>query len=367
MAPMFVAIGILTTALNICTYIPAIYCITTIVIGVAFYHYRRQLLLTIICCFFWSTIGSISYFRQITINNNFYNIYNNQTCSIKGTISDIDPIITEKKMQKCTLTLNKIRIEKNNASWKNEYGSISLYLPLYKKIEINDGITIMHAPIITPRNNSFINYMIKENILHNMFFNKNMYIFIYPSTRWSIKKFIYQQKIRLLKKIKSLCTPNTFILFCALFMGYKNTNKEKIGNIIDVCKKWGIVHFFARSGLHLVILIFIWFFILSLIPLSAKYKTIILINITILYWLLTFSSISFIRALLTTIYHHLCLLLKIRIQTMHALTLVTLAILINNPMQLFFLDFQLSFGLTYALGWFNTINKSLSCNYNKNY
>ncbi len=62
------------------------------------------------------------------------------------------------------------------------------------------------------------------------------------------------------------------------------------------------------------------------------------------------------RALYTFILYKICILHKRPSHLVYLLSLVCFFVLLDNPMQLFFLDFQLSFTLTFALAWFNQIS-----------
>ncbi|MFC1845655.1 ComEC/Rec2 family competence protein [Candidatus Dependentiae bacterium] len=111
----------------------------------------------------------------------------------------------------------------------------------------------------------------------------------------------------------------------------------------------------ARSGLHLVIFMFLWGIIFSFIPLPFTYKQLALIGLGLFYCLLSWTSISFIRAISIFLLYKISPLLHKQGQLLHLLTIICLVTLIWNPAQLLFLDFQLSFGLTLALAWFGQI------------
>jgi competence protein ComEC len=158
-----------------------------------------------------------------------------------------------------------------------------------------------------------------------------------------------------LDTLKKAMNETTFTLFASIFLGYKQLSKQ----ITDITKNhfmtWGVTHYLARSGLHMIIFIFIWQFILAFLPLPWFFKELILILVGLTYGLLSWSSISFIRAFLTFLLYKWCNLLSKQINVLHLLATVCLIVLLANPIQLFFLDFQLSFGLTFALACFNQI------------
>ncbi|MGB8366809.1 MAG: ComEC/Rec2 family competence protein, partial [Candidatus Babeliales bacterium] len=163
------------------------------------------------------------------------------------------------------------------------------------------------------------------------------------------------QKQRLFKNIEKKMSSKTFLFFSSLFLGNRTIQKEKIQSMSEQFKKWGISHLLARSGIHLTIFIFTWQAIFSLIPLSFALKQYILILISIVYFIFSWPSISFIRAFSIFMLYQLCTIINRPTHFLHFCLLTCFLFLIFNPMQLFFLDFQLSFSLTFVLGWFNQL------------
>ena len=98
-----------------------------------------------------------------------------------------------------------------------------------------------------------------------------------------------------------------------------------------------------------------WHYLLRFFPLHFFLKQLILLLLVLLYHLFTFPSISFLRALITYILYKICVFQNLSYNPLHILSLTTFGVLLVNPFQLFFLDFQLSFGLTFALAWFNEV------------
>jgi competence protein ComEC len=120
-------------------------------------------------------------------------------------------------------------------------------------------------------------------------------------------------------------------------------------------KLWGLSHYLARSGLHLVIIAALWYFILTILGFSYFLRNIVITIFILIYHILTLASIPFIRSLYMFIFYKICIFFDWQINALHLLNLTTFIILLLNPIQLFFLDFQLSFGLTYALIWISYV------------
>lgn len=170
--------------------------------------------------------------------------------------------------------------------------------------------------------------------------------------------YCYTVRFGVLKWAHTLFSPSTYALFSSLFLGYKwNEPIEKNREIFSSFKFWGISHYLARSGLHLAILIMLWITLLSYIPLSWYKKQWILIISSLFYFMCTWTSVSFLRALLTFIFGRLFIYFNKPFPLIHIISLTAFSLLIHNPIVLFFLDFQLSFGMTFVLAWLSNLSQ----------
>jgi competence protein ComEC len=161
--------------------------------------------------------------------------------------------------------------------------------------------------------------------------------------------------MRLLSTLKTKLSTPAFLFFSSLFLGNRSCIKVSLEETSEQFKIWGISHFLARSGLHLALFIFIWQMLSSLIPFSFGTKQLLFTTLSIIYFMLTWTSAPFTRAFALLIMHKLFLFLKIPFNLLHALSCVCLCFLLYCPLYIFFLDFQLSFALTFALAWFNQL------------
>lgn len=194
---------------------------------------------------------------------------------------------------------------------------------------------------------TFAHYMAKENSAASLFVNR-------PWTRIisrpgiSLSRMINRTRQRIYTSLFFRLSRPTFTFFSSIFLGLKtfapvDAVKEQFGY-------WGLAHYLARSGLHIVLFIVIWSFILQAVPLSYAHKNWLLLAITLFYYLLSYSSISFLRALFIFVLFQVGKLIRsVPLAFCHLLTIVGISILLINPLQLFFLDFQLSFFITLAL------------------
>ncbi len=113
----------------------------------------------------------------------------------------------------------------------------------------------------------------------------------------------------------------------------------------------GTSHLLARSGLHVALCLLLWRFLLGVLPIPLFMQNLLLLCFALLYGALTRPSISFLRGLAIFVLYTAGSLLGRRLQFLHLLTFCCLCILLWNPYHLFFLDFQLTFGITFALAF----------------
>lgn len=202
----------------------------------------------------------------------------------------------------------------------------------------------------------FAAYLMKEGFASTAHtFPSNIYKTRIKKPIWS---YLYSIRFRLVVWAKKLFSPSTYALFSSLFLGYKwcepiEINKETFTSF----KFWGISHYLARSGLHLAIIIAFWYILLSYIPFHLIHKQWFLIIASLFYFMYTWSSISFLRALISFILGRIFICLNEPYMFMHIISLTAFCMLTHNPTVLFFLDFQLSFGMTFLLAWLNNISQ----------
>jgi predicted membrane metal-binding protein len=215
-----------------------------------------------------------------------------------------------------------------------------------------DMVELNEVSFKKPTKESFNLYLMKENIAATFFSPLLPIKSITPSGK---NTSLNKAKATLVETIAKQCSQKTALLLAPLFFGSKTARNNKSLRIKQQFATWGISHYLARSGLHLVLFVALWEVCLRLIPLPYLLKQGIQLALILIYFLFSYSSISFLRALWMFITYKLCLLLSLRPHILHILLLVATAVLLLNPLQLFFLDFQLSFALTYALAWISKL------------
>jgi competence protein ComEC len=275
--------------------------------------------------------------------------------NINGTVIDKNTVIlNHKKTTALTLTIDKIT-NKDSSYTSNKV--LMIYVPDKQEctITIGDTITLYNVLCKKPSSQSFQCYQIKEQIASTIFENNPHYTIDNHPT-YSVRRWIWNQKKRLLDGLSAKLSPNGFRFFSSLFLGNRAYIKEALEETTEQFKTWGISHFLARSGLHLALFIFIWQAIFCIIPLPLMYKQLTISLLSCIYFILTWTSAPFNRSFALFILNKFCLFTKRPFHLLHYLTVVAFGFLVYCPLYLFFLDFQLSFALTYALAWFNQLS-----------
>lgn len=298
--------------------------------------------------------GALLLFCQKTLYKNQLNIITKETVDIIARITSKTKLISNKFKELIIIETNQI-----TKSSTNNILPINCTFWCYLKSQTNflpeDYIKLrtIKIPALFSRlpisgNPSFEYFLIKENILATLFPTKSSCTIIKHGKKSLLQLFAIKRE-SIFTKLKSKLPTLTFSYFAPIFLGNKNAaNQQKIKNLFSF---WGISHHLARSGLHIALFIFILKIICSLLPIVFVLKQVIFLGICIAYAFLSWSSISFFRALSLFVFYKTGNLLNRQVNFLHLLTLTGLTIILFNPTQLFFLDFQLSFGLTFALAW----------------
>ncbi len=285
--------------------------------------------------------------------SSFYTMTKSHSWQVHTRIENIEKIQHPFYDREITLTMHELRDEDGHRFNINKQ---CRWYCKAKKTPLEPGaiITLDHVVFHQPTSTSFKQYLCKEGIQATLFGRFTIHTPAQqkpnlPSlTSRHLLQNIKNQKIA---TIGGLMQPRTKALLDSLFFGKKPINKRLFSATRRLFARWGLSHYLARSGLHLVVFVAIWSVLLRIVPLHFAIKELLVAVLVIGYALLSYSSISFLRALWMFIVYKSCNLTRLRINILNVVILVAYATLIFNPLQLFFLDFQLSFLLTYALGW----------------
>jgi len=336
------------------------------VIGLLYKKKSSILTVFMLCAGF--IIGHIRYTQQHDTHQKFYADYQGSSISIQGTILDITTVYRGRMKQCIKIQVNQILLDTHitDKNWQPIDATFQVYTPTVLDCVPSDSIKLEKISIKKPNNESFERYLIKEGINATVFYTpandqcSNYQLMHRP--RYSLYRSLFMLKQKIYQQLQAKMSPQSFTLLSSLFLGNRFINKQKVDQLADQFKQWGISHYLARSGLHLTIFALIWYAFLRLLPIAFFFKQFLLLLLGITYFMLSWSSVSFLRAFYSFLLCSMGTLLGaffgVRSQFLHTLTLVTLFILFLSPAQLFFLDFQLSFLLTFGLAWISNTYRS---------
>lgn len=308
--------------------------------------YKKSLLIALMLSAF--CIGAFRLWRVHTNHMQWIEQIGTQPIDITATVTDSIPVDHPLYTQRLTLAIEQITTS-SDVPIANQL--LFFYTKHCPDITVADTITIRNIRIKKPSSLSFNNYLLKEGVAATVFAPYNNYTLVHRPT-YSYIRWLYNLKNNTLRSLLGKMQAQSYHLFASLFLGNKPVPKKIIENAREHFNTWGVTHYLARSGLHMVIVAMVWQILLSFIPFSYTVRTMLLILLSIIYGLLSWPSVSFNRALMSFVLYKMCNLLLMPTHFLHVVTVVCLAVLIHNPMHLFFLDFQLSFGLTFALALF---------------
>ncbi len=299
-------------------------------------------------------LGCFSFSFQENNHTKKQHLLCNSPCCIRGTITSID---TSKQKYLNTVITIKLTAIKQKQLWQKISCSIFIYTRKQQNLLVGDTIELQNIVFKKPSTESFNLYLTKIGIVA-VSFEKNLSYVLISRPKFCFYRFINEKKQNLYNRLKQKCCPKTFSLFSSIFLGNKSHKSIFFEKTKEKFKVWGILHFLARSGLHLVIFIMVWEWILAFIPFSFFVTQIILLFFGGIYYIFSWTSTSFIRAFFIFFLYKASPFFDSKTNLVHLLTIICFTMLLFNPVQLLFLDFQLSFVLTFALAWFNQLLRS---------
>lgn len=277
----------------------------------------------------------------------------NKLFDAQGHITSIDTNNHSHFKYRIKVEGNRLKIAPH-LHWQPYTYTIVVYTHSRPSADVGDLIEITQLKGKWLDNATYNLFLAKERI-NASFFVEKLTATIIDHPTYSITRLVHTIKAYLLQVAQTAMNKETYALFSSIFLGNKTESKDVMEEKKELFKVWGTSHYLARSGLHLILFTLIWHFLLSLLPIYFLYKQFILLFLIAVYALFSWTSISFERALLIFLIFKITLIAKVPSHYVHMVGLVTFILLFFNPLQLFFIDFQLSFGLTFALAWFNSI------------
>lgn len=325
----------------------------TFICCMLFLQQQHTLLKQLALYSFFACAGAWLHHKELRDYDNFYTVFENKKITVTGTVIDKNEVVSHyKKLDTISVAIDTIATEHLTQVCNK---TMLFYTKSNTSFLVGDTITFYDVMCKRPSNQDFQRYQIKEQIVATIFDDAPKYS-INNHPTWSLRNWIWNQKKRILDSLASKFSHNTFRFFTSLFLGNRACVKTSLEDTNEQFKIWGISHFLARSGLHLALFLFIWNTIFCIIPMPLIIKQLIVTLLSCIYFILTWTSAPFTRSFALFLVGKLCLFTKTSFHLLHYVTLVCFCFLMYCPLYLFFLDFQLSFALTFALAWLNQLS-----------
>lgn len=278
-------------------------------------------------------------------------LFKNEKVTLIGTILEKDPWIGRPGGE--LMRVSVCEIYHSYTSYHQHFScDVLVYSPYPTHVDVGDLIQLKSVEMKASSKNdyqtpTYQDYLFKEGIIASLFITGSNYIKTLYKPTWNLRKTLWGIRKKICLSINQKLNDTTRTYFNLIFLG--NKHQENNTELREFFGYWGLSHYLARSGLHIVLFIIMWTYLLCLIPIHISFKRILLIILCIIYDLVSWTSIPFLRAY----YAFLCMkfgeLLGLHIHYIHILSLLCMGMLLFNPLLLLFLDFQLTFLLTFIL------------------
>ena len=249
---------ITTTGVIICTLIAYLF----------LKYFKKQLILI-------STLSLTFLMGALSLNINQKIMFNIYKSIPRKNLDLVGTIISKRKNQhpqiREILTLNVQQIkEENNQTFNKTKLKIICYLEKTSNLEPDDKISFNNIRISTPKketnlsgNNNFQDFLIKEKLAGSIFAKKIEPKLLYRP-KYSSRRWFSRRTEQILQSLRRKLSWQSLSLLSCLFLGNKKQGYLKIKR--HQFNYWGITHYLARSGIHVVLLVIVWKMLLGLLP-----------------------------------------------------------------------------------------------------
>ncbi len=327
-------------------------------------------------------LGALRYQQRVDNFNTFHRLIGRRPVQLVARVIDCEPSYRQEGTFIATLAMEKIqssdpkfilsRVEGTSPGLRQGFGGLASGRADSKisghrfftnisgppPFEVGDTVTLERVFFRPPADGGeYWRYLIKEGLVAHVRARPESFTVVEHPPR-SFYRSVSALRNRILESAKKELAPQTFALFTSIFWGKHAVDQRQLDTIREEFRPWGILHYLARAGLHLTMLIMLLQKAVTFLPLPFMVRTVLGAGLIGAYALLSWSSISFIRAVLVFFLFVLCTLLWTPSHGLYRLTLACFLILLSNPLQLFFLDFQLSFLVTFVFMWLPALTKA---------
>lgn len=348
--PLLAFIAGLTLQLNTSNLAAFFIVASTSVLGVTFFLWRTQARVTIAVLLALCAGYLLASYHK-TIWDQKQAALMTRPFDVLGYVSDVAPLSSRPYMAAVHVTIQTL--EQPNNSYNYENNVLLHYVPCKYAPPVGSLATFSQVrPAKKLPVGDIAQYLRKNNISHQVFSRGDMASHLYAtgplatSLLTRFRQWLCIVRARFYEHLTTALSPTSKIYVGLMFFGNKQPESDDTRTLFG---RWGLAHFLARSGLHIVIFVLLVSLILRVVPMHSTYKEMLLFIICLIYDGLSWSSVSFLRAWLIALLVIMRSLLGRHTSYLHLLSLSCIIILAHNPCHLTSLDFQLTYSLTFAL------------------
>jgi competence protein ComEC len=313
-------------------------------------------ILIVSCCSFVGGSSWTTY--KLTKHRAFLDLVANRCVTLEGTVVDRQDHHNGKYQQILTVAVDSLRRSSQNFAINREH-SVKLYIKSPIPVDIGDALAYekLFCSSSSPSDPKRNRYLIREGLSALFFVNHSSYTLLERKKLpfENVKLYWARARYHLINRLRAKLEPATYSLFTSLFLGSPTESPSEIDLMRQDFTVWGIAHYLARSGLHVAVMLTAWSYLLRYVPFGLALRHLALLGVLLIFTLLSWTSVSFARAVLTYSVARIALILNVQAHPLHILALTCFLTLGHNPFHLFFLNFQLSFGLAWALAWISEL------------
>ncbi len=262
---------------------------------------------------------------------------------VQGIIKNVIHNLQDKQNSIITLSTSSIRDKELGPLKIKKVILIQIPYSRAKDLTTGQWIRIYNIQLTQPKeDDNYKLYLLKEGVWATGFVYKEKFITskkLYSS--WYQKYFNY---------LSHYFNNQIDLLYNPLFLGKKEKNIESL-TIQHQSLYWGIAHHMARSGIHLITILSLFVALFHYCKFFHRFRFLLYTALVFLYALISIPNISFIRSLCMITIQMFTKFNGFIYSGIHAYLLTALILIHYNPLAIFFLDFQLSFGITAIIMW----------------
>lgn len=300
-------------------------------------------------CIVFFLMGNLVWTVQQAHHDTILKLYENKNIDVIAHVTDKRICLIGENSRWSEII--ELSVHKVSYSWQSFWSPAQFKLLCYVKSRtgLMVGDTIRCSSLVIKacidKRKTFSNYLTKEGYSAALFLS-HLDAQLIRRPAYSFVRFIWTKREEIKNRLKSELSAQAYNFVALIFLGNKETQDDSLRPLFN---QWGLAHFLARAGLHVMLFIFLWGFLLHLLPVPLFFKRSFLVLLCVLYGLFSWTSVPFERALYVFLLIYGGRLAHKQTNFLHLLTFMCLLFVLLNPIQIYSLDFQLTYVLTFAL------------------